>query len=105
MAGDDTRLREAGAAPPDWRGLLDLLEDRTGKMYDDLWRAWVVRPEEAHLLDLRRTARDRYDALVKRAGDVAPAARSSATRCGPGSSTRRRRCSTAPRGRSTIATP
>ncbi len=31
------------AAPPDWRGLLDLLEDRTGKKYDDLWRAWVVR--------------------------------------------------------------
>jgi hypothetical protein len=69
MAGDDTRQLEAGSGPPDWRGLLDLLEGRTGKMYEDLWRTWVVRPDEAHLLDLRRTARNQYDAVVERAGE------------------------------------
>ena len=47
-------------AAPDWRGLLDLLEDRTGKPFDDLWRAWVVRPEEAALLDARAAARASY---------------------------------------------
>jgi hypothetical protein len=59
---------ETGAAPPDWRGLLDLLEDRTGKPFDDLWRTWVVRPDEAKLLDERAAARARYDEIVKRAG-------------------------------------
>jgi hypothetical protein len=59
---------ETGAAPPDWRGLLDLLEDKTGKSFDDLWRTWVVRPEEAHLLDERAAARKRYDEVVARAG-------------------------------------
>ena len=59
---------ETGAAPPDWRGLLDLLEDRTGKPFDDLWRTWVVRPDEAKLLDERAAARARYDEVVKRAG-------------------------------------
>ena len=59
---------ELGAAPPDWRGLLDLFEEKTGKSFDDLWRAWVVRPEEAHLLDDRAAARTRYDEVVSRAG-------------------------------------
>ena len=59
---------ETGAAPPDWRGLLDLLDDKTGKQFDDLWRAWVVRPDETHLLDQRAAARARYDAVVTRAG-------------------------------------
>lgn len=60
---------EAGSGPPDWRSLLDLLEDRTDKTYDDLWRAWVVRPEEAKLLQERATARRLYDDVVERAGD------------------------------------
>ena len=59
---------ETGAAPPDWRGLLDLLDDKTGKPFDDLWRTWVVRPDEAQLLDERAAARTRYDEVVKRAG-------------------------------------
>jgi hypothetical protein len=59
---------ELGAAPPDWRGLLDLLEEKTGKSFDDLWRTWVVRPEEAHLLDERAAAQTRYHELVSRAG-------------------------------------
>ncbi len=67
--GADTRQAEAGAGPPDWRGLLDLLEDRTGRTYDDLWRTWVVRPGETSLLDARSAARRRYDTVVSRAGD------------------------------------
>jgi len=56
-------------APPDWRGLLDLLETRTDATYDDLWRTWVVRPEEAALLDQRAAARAAYAAAVIDAGD------------------------------------
>jgi hypothetical protein len=55
--------------PPDWRGLLDLLETRTGKGYDDLWRTWVVTPEQAALLDRRAEARDLYDRTIEAAGD------------------------------------
>jgi hypothetical protein len=60
---------EVGAGPPDWRGLLDLLEERTAKNYDDLWRSWVVRPGEASLLVARSAARRQYEELVTRAGD------------------------------------
>jgi hypothetical protein len=63
------RPAEAGLGPPDWRGLLDLLEDRTGKTYGDLWRSWVVRPGEANLLAERAAARRQYAAVVARAGD------------------------------------
>jgi len=51
---------ETADAAPDWRGLLDALEEQTGKPFDDLWRTWVVRPEEAGLLDARAKARDSY---------------------------------------------
>jgi len=57
------------ASAPDWRGLLDLLETRTGQSYTDLWRTWVVRPDEASLLDDRARARAAYAALVAQAGD------------------------------------
>ncbi|HET7473798.1 MAG TPA: hypothetical protein VFJ71_11780 [Candidatus Limnocylindrales bacterium] len=52
---------------PDWRGLLDILEDRTGSAFDDLWRTWVVRPGEDALLDRRAATRARYAAVVDRA--------------------------------------
>ena len=55
---------EIVAGPVDWRGLLDLLEERSGKSYDDLWRAWVARPEDLPLLDARLEARKRYDTFV-----------------------------------------
>jgi hypothetical protein len=55
---------EAVDAPPDWRGLLDLLEERTDATYDDLWRAWVARPDDEALLDQRAAARTRYEALL-----------------------------------------
>jgi hypothetical protein len=69
MPGSDGATTEFRAGAPDWRGLLDLLEDRTGKKYDDLWRAWVVRHEEASLLDERAAARRHYQAVVERAGE------------------------------------
>ncbi len=55
--------------PPDWRGLLDLLEARTDAKYDDLWRTWVARGSDLPLLDERSKARLRYGAVVKAAGD------------------------------------
>lgn len=59
----------SGPSVPDWRGLLDLIETRTGKDVSDLWRTWVVRPEEAALLDRRATVRTAYAGLVAEAGD------------------------------------
>ena len=60
---------ERGAPAPDWRGLLDLLEDRTGREYDDLWRAWVVRANETALLDARTATVEQYEAVHRRAGE------------------------------------
>jgi hypothetical protein len=68
-AASDVVAIEAGSPPPDWRGLLDLLEDRTGARYDDLWRVWVVRHEDASLLDARSDVRRRYEEIVTRAGE------------------------------------
>lgn len=51
---------ELSGGPPDWRGLLDLLEERSGRSFEDLWRTWVVRPEDAPLLDARRRSRAAY---------------------------------------------
>ncbi len=48
---------EVVEGPPDWRGLLDLLEERTDASYDDLWRAWIARPTDLALLDARAAAR------------------------------------------------
>ena len=67
---------EAVAGPPDWRGLLDLLEARTDATYEDLWRTWVARPEDLPLLDqrargtfqVRRTARRRQGLARPEAG-------------------------------------
>ena len=60
---------EVVEGPPDWRGLLDLLEDRTEATYDDLWREWVARDTDLSLLDARAQTRQRYDAIVTAAGD------------------------------------
>ncbi|MFL5779153.1 MAG: hypothetical protein ACJ761_09445 [Chloroflexota bacterium] len=53
---------------PDWRGLLDLLEARTGRSFADLWRTWVVRDQDRPLLEARAGARSEYDAVVAAAG-------------------------------------
>ncbi|HEY7132202.1 MAG TPA: hypothetical protein VH440_08110 [Candidatus Limnocylindrales bacterium] len=62
-------LERGDGTPPDWRGLLDVLEEQTGGDYRDLWTAWVVRPAEAGLLADRAAARERYEAVSARAGD------------------------------------
>jgi len=51
---------ETSDAAPDWRGLLDLFEERTAADYGDLWTAWVVRPQRRAAA---RGARHRPDAL------------------------------------------
>jgi hypothetical protein len=58
---------ETSTDPPDWRGLLDVLEERTPATYDDLWRAWVIRAGESQLLDERETVRQDYATLLDRA--------------------------------------
>ena len=55
-----TAAPEASPGPPDWRGLLDLLEAETGKDFADLWRTWVIRPDELSLLDARASAITSY---------------------------------------------
>jgi hypothetical protein len=62
---------EPAQGPPDWRGLLDLLEDRTGRRFDRLWRVWVVRSDEANVLEDRRRARELYAEVVDAAGEWA----------------------------------
>lgn len=55
--------------PPDWRTLLDLMEEVAGaEGVDELFRSAVVDPEGAALLDRRAAARVDHDALVFRAG-------------------------------------
>lgn len=58
---------ETVQGPPDWRGLLDLLEAHTGKSFDDLWRTWVARDADLSLLDARVATRTRYDAVLQAA--------------------------------------
>jgi hypothetical protein len=57
------------AGPPGWRGLLDLLEERSGTDLVPLWRELVVTPEEAPLLDARAAARASYRRTLALAGD------------------------------------
>jgi hypothetical protein len=58
---------EAAPGTLDWRSLLDLLEDRSGRSFDDLWGTWVARPADLVALDARRLAREHYAATVARA--------------------------------------
>ena len=52
-----------------WQRLLDLLEERTGKSFDDLWREWVVTADQETQLDDRSSARAQYATTVTAAGD------------------------------------
>jgi hypothetical protein len=54
--------------PPDWRGLLDLLDAHAGTSFDELWRTWIVRDSDLPLLDARQAARSRYDEVLVAAG-------------------------------------
>lgn len=51
-----------------WQRLLDLLEERTGTGYADLWAEWVVSDLELVLLDERDRARRAYRGAIRRAG-------------------------------------
>lgn len=59
---------ELSGGPPDWRGLLDLVEDEAGEPFDDLWLTWVARPDDVPLLDARAAAREVYASTVEQAG-------------------------------------
>ena len=63
-AGQGTGATETVDGAPDWRGLLDLVETETGESFTDLWRTWVVRPDEAALLDRRAAAQAEYSAML-----------------------------------------
>jgi hypothetical protein len=56
-------------SPPDWRGVLDLLETHDTDGYDDLWRRWVARDSDLAPLDDRLAARARYVEVIEEAGD------------------------------------
>jgi hypothetical protein len=58
---------EQAAGPPDWRALLDTLEDGAGQPLDDLWRTWVARPEDLLALDARGPAREAYGRTLRAA--------------------------------------
>ncbi len=53
--------------PVDWRGLLDLIQSQTGVDASDLWRTYVVRSDDAALLDARSRVHFERDALAAEA--------------------------------------
>lgn len=65
----DPAAAEPASGPPDWRGLLDLLETGTGAGFDDIWRSWVARPSDVPVLDDRAATRAAYDASVALAAE------------------------------------
>jgi hypothetical protein len=52
-----------------WQRLLDLLEERSGDEFGDLWRRWIVDDKQLPLLADRESARHRYQEVVTQAGD------------------------------------
>ncbi len=64
---------ETVSGPNDWRRLLDLLDELgRSKRADDLFRQFVLTPEEAATLDARAEARTAYAGLVAAGGDWRP---------------------------------
>ena len=59
---------ERAGSPPDWRGLLDLLEDGSERSFADLWQTWVARPEDLVALADRAATRGSYVRSVELAG-------------------------------------
>jgi hypothetical protein len=59
--------RSAAAATDD-RHLLDLLEERTGAEFDDIFSTWVFASEVSGELPAREDARTQYSAVVDHAG-------------------------------------
>jgi hypothetical protein len=54
---------------PGWQRLLDLLEERTGERFDDLWAEWIVNEEQQPFLAARASVRSQYHDLLEVAGD------------------------------------
>jgi hypothetical protein len=52
-----------------WQELLDLLDERTGHSFDDLWTDWVVNPQQETVLQQRAVARQDYLSVVALAKD------------------------------------
>jgi len=67
--GGSQTTAETVEGAPDWRGLLDLFDAQSATSYDDLWRTWVARDADLVLLDARKVARTRYEAVLAAAGD------------------------------------
>ena len=65
----DPSAEETVDGAPDWRGLLDLLDEQTGQDFGDLWQKWVARPQDLEALDGRATTRAAYQQAVQLAGD------------------------------------
>lgn len=66
--GDGSPRTGASAGVESWQRLLDLLEERTGERYADLWADWVVRDDQQVLLASRSGARAQYATVVTEAG-------------------------------------
>ncbi|MEX0710293.1 MAG: hypothetical protein WD116_03715 [Chloroflexota bacterium] len=52
-----------------WQQVLDLLDERTGSTYDDLWIEWVVSTDQQGAMADRADAREHYAAVVLEAAD------------------------------------
>jgi hypothetical protein len=59
----------ATPAAAGWQRLLDLLENRTGRSYTDLWSTWVATPAQQGELTARTQARTDYQATITAAAD------------------------------------
>lgn len=51
-----------------WQQLLDLLDERAGASFDDLWTDWVVNDAEQRQMEDRAVARQQYATVVADAG-------------------------------------
>ena len=60
---------EPAGGVPDWRGLLDLLEDTSQEQFVDLWRQWVARPQDLAALADRASTRGYFARSVALAGE------------------------------------
>lgn len=61
----------AGRRPADSRLFMDLLEDSTGRNFDQLFRVWVFPESMYPALEQRREARARLDGLLRTASETA----------------------------------
>ena len=62
-----TKLDTGPITQAGWQRLLDLLEERTGANYDDLWKEWVANPQQQGTLEQRAKARTAYQLLATQA--------------------------------------